>query len=396
MLSKPMIDTELEAVSDLMNEGKFSKFVGAQHPSVKEFLRMPSVDLLNLSYPIPEKTFLGGENIRKFEGAWSEFVDSKYSISVNSATSGLITALLSLPKDYRYEVITTPFSFTASAAAISLANYTPVFVDIDRDTFCLNPQKVRETITENTKAVLYVSWCGNAGYLEQIKRICQEYNLYLIEDASQSPGNTYQNKCIGTWGDIGVFSFNEPKNIMTGEGGMIVTDNPILAERCRLIRNHGEAIPNEEDKYLHDIIGYNFRLTEIQAAIGIEQLKKLDTLNNIRKENYEYLKNGIEEIMFRTRVKPQKITNTEYYPYTASFFSYGKAAICDILLRHSISVAEGIPRLLCDHPYYKNLEKVNVPEARILNNYYLGFFQIGWPNTTKEMQEILDVLKEVV
>lgn len=392
MLSQPKIDTEIEAVTELMKKGNFSKFIGARHPSVKDMLREPSV---MLQFDIPEKSFLGGKTIRKFEAIWSNKIHSLYSISVNSATSGLITALLSLPKDNRTEVITTPFSFTASSAAISLANYTPVFADINLETFCLSPQDVKKSITSNTKAVLYVSWCGNAGDLEDIQRLCKEYNLYLIEDASQAPLSMYKNEYIGTIGDLGVFSFNEPKNLMTGEGGMVVTNNEILAERCRLIRNHGEAIPLQEDKYLHDIIGYNFRLTELQAAIGIEQLNKSSQLNSIRKENYDYLLSNIKKETF---IKPQKITNSVYYPYTAAFRianSQKRNKVLDLLLRHSIHVATGIPRLLNDHPYYEKLPKTNVPYARELQQQYVGFFQIGWPNTTKEMQEILDIIKEV-
>lgn len=387
MFSKPHIDREIKAVGELMKEGSFSKFIGAKHENVKDMLREPSV---MLQFEIPEKSFLGGKTVRKFEALWSIKVKSEYSISVNSATSGLITALASLPKDNRNEVITTPFSFTASAAAISLSNYTPVFADIDIETFCLSPEDVKKKITKNTKAVLYVEWCGNAGHLKEIKRLCQEYNLYLIEDSSQAPLSKYEDKSIGTFGDLGVFSFNEPKNLMTGEGGMVVTDNPILAERCRLIRNHGEAIPDLEDEYLHDIIGYNFRLTEIQAAIGIGQLEKAELLGNIRLENYNYLKEKTEG-----KLIPQKITNSEYYPYTASFFVTVWTETFDIvkrLTKNNIPVSTGIPRLLNRHPYYKNLPNVYLSNAEKLNNQYLGFFQIGWPNTKKEMQKIVEVI----
>lgn len=383
MYSKPYTnEEEINAVIEVMRERDFSKFVGSPHENVKEYLNASSKDLLDL--PL-EKSFLGGKKVREFEAKWSELIGSTYSISVNSATSGLITALLSLPKDKRDEVITTPFSFTASAAAISLANYKTVFADIDIDTFCLCPREVKAAINKNTKAILYVSWCGNAGHLKEIKRLCQEYNLYLIEDASQSPTNKYQDKFIGTFGDIGVFSFNEPKNIMTGEGGMIVTENTILAERCRLIRNHGESIPDYEDTYLHDIMGYNFRLTEIQAAIGIVQLSKIYEINSIRKDNYNYLINNIT-------ITPQKITNSEYYPYTASFKSHHKDEILSKLKENNIPVASGIPRLLSQHPYYKNNKYCN--NATWLQHQYLGFFQMGWPNTFIEMQKIVDAVKE--
>ena len=136
-----------------------------------------------------------------------------------------------------------------------------------------------------------VHWCGNAGDLDEIIGIAKDKGVPVIEDAAQAPASLYKDKFLGTHGDLGVFSFNEPKNLMTGEGGIVVTDNEELAVKARLIRNHGEAIVNENftDKQLVNIVGYNFRLTELQAAIGIEQLKKTDKLNKIRSDNYKYL-----------------------------------------------------------------------------------------------------------
>ena len=381
---------ELNAVTNVMKQKTLSRFVGAKQHDTMEMLSKKSKEL---NYWSDDKTFLGGNYVRKFEADFAKLLNVDYAVSVNSATSGLITALKALKQDDKTEIITTPYSFTASAAAISLAGYTPVFVDINRDTFIMDEDDIIRAITPKTKAILHVSWCGNAGNLGQIKRIADYYNLNLIEDASQSILNKYDNKFIGTIGDIGIFSFNEPKNITTGEGGMIVTNNEIFAVRSRMIRNHGEVIPDDNNTIFSDIIGYNFRLPEILAVIGIEQLKKLPSLNMIRKTNYEYVLNSIRNINF---LVPQKITNSEYYPYCMSFKCKNpkiKNTIITTLTANNIPVSPGIPRLLSKHPCFKN-ENAFYKAYDVWNNY-IGFFQIGYPNTVDNMDELINTLKEI-
>ena len=195
----------------------------------------------------------------------------------------MLLAILSVGIRPGDEIICTPFSFTATSAAIVQANAVPIFSDIDLDTFNLDFSKIEKKITKKTKAIMAVHWNGNPGNFDQIVKICKKYNLKLIEDASQSPGILYNNKFLGTHGDVGVFSLNEPKNIMTGEGGIVVTDNEEIAIRGRLIRNHGEAIINKSDKkeLKSIVVGYNFRLAEILAEIGIQQVRSLRKLNGI-------------------------------------------------------------------------------------------------------------------
>lgn len=393
---------ELNAVNNVLKQRTLSSFVGAKHDNVLEMLHSKSKDL---NYWIDGKTFLGGNYVRKFEADFAKMLDVDYAVSVNSATSGLITALLALKPDKDLDtktIITTPYSFTASAAAISLAGYTPVFVNIDKDTFIMDEKAIEKAIRPNTKAILHVSWCGNAGNLKRIKEIADYHNLTLIEDASQSILNKYDDKFIGTIGDIGVFSFNEPKNMTTGEGGMVVTNNEMFAVRSRMIRNHGEVIPNAVDNRYDDIIGYNFRLPEVLAVIGIEQLKKLPALNKIRKINYEYILANIGDLDF---LQPQKITNSEYYPYCMSFrvkqvrldtVSRLRDKLVKDLTDKNIPVSSGIPRLLFDHPCYSNLTMENpVNFAYDVWNSYISFFQIGYPNTVEDQDLLIKALKEV-
>ena len=430
--STPMVDEqEINIVSNLMKSGKFSKFVGSPIPGSRKLLKEKSrnLDFINI-----DSNVLGGEYVRRFEALWSKITTADYSISVNSATSGLTTALLALGLEPGSEVITTPFSFSATCASIIAANCVPVFCDIDPNTFCLSPKDLKKTITNNTKCVIAVHWCGNAGDLCKIKSICRKNNIFLIEDAAQAPTSKYKCKAsnckncinspitnakpssIGTFGDLGVFSFNEPKNIMTGEGGLIVTNNQNFAIKCRLIRNHGEALisSNATTEELVNVIGYNFRMTEIHAAIAYIQTKKRKTINKIRKKNYQYLiKNILNK--FEEYLIPQKITHPEtFYAYTASFkwqFINAKGVhrntITKALLAEGIPVFKGYHRLMCDHPMFKNkiafgrkqypwinndinYDNVPVPNARkLVEKEFLGFLQMGYPNTIKDMDDII-------
>lgn len=391
----PYISKEaVESVCDSFANNEFSGFVGSPHEDIYNILDKKSEDVRNLS---SLKSFLGGRRVRRLEADWSKYFGVDYSISVNSATSGLITSLLALQINRFGTVGTTAFSFTASTAAIALAGYFPYFLDIDLDTFCINPYEI-EKHAELINTVLYVSWAGNAGNIDLIQSFCDYYNCSLIEDASQSIGSKYNNKFIGTFGDLGVFSLNEPKNLQTGEGGIIITNNRKSVIRSRLIRNHGENVVREKDTWLHDIIGYNFRMTESTAAIGIENLKVLDLLNENRKNNYEYLINELKE--YQDILIPQVITNSHFYPYIAAFRWVDKKLsrndLASRLKMGGVPVSTGLHRLLCDHPCYKGEVNNNLPNTRLLNNQYLGFYQIGFPNSLSDMDEIVSTFKKIL
>ncbi|MCB4755550.1 MAG: DegT/DnrJ/EryC1/StrS family aminotransferase [Elusimicrobia bacterium] len=372
-------------------------------------------------------SFLGGPNVRKFEGLWAKMHDARYAISVNSATSGLTTALLAAGIQPGEEVITTPFTFTATATSIVLAQAIPVFADIDIETFCLDPSSVEEKIHQKTAAVMPVHILGNAGYFDQILKTAQKKNLLLIEDSAQSPGGTYKGKPLGSFGDAGVFSFQETKNVMTGEGGMITTSDPRVAEKCRLIRNHGESIPTNDDPadYLKNVIGYNFRMTELTAALGWIQTNKLPFLNKIRRKNGLYLRNRLTEVA-GDFITPQKLTNPESFaPYCAGFRWNPEASglsrdlIAETLRSEGIPVATGYPRLLSENPLFTrkiafgsngwpfiNHHRFSLsygdgrkewPNATRLQYFeYLGFFQVGWPNTEEDMEDIVSAFEKIM
>jgi len=221
--------------------------------------------------------FFGGPVVREFEAAWRERFDTKHAISVNSATSGLIAAMGAIGVSPGDEVIVPPLTMSATAMAPLLYGGIPVFADVEAQTFCLDSAAVRTAISERTKAILAVNLFGHPAALIELRAIADEFDLYLVEDNAQAPLATDGGQYTGTVGDIGVFSLNYHKHIHTGEGGMCVTDDDDLAQRLQLIRNHGEnVVESLEISDITNLIGFNFRLTELSAAVGIEQLRRID------------------------------------------------------------------------------------------------------------------------
>ena len=247
---------EVEAVSRVIRSGRISSFIGAWC-----------------------EDFDGGPEIKAFEKAWAERFNCKYAISVNSNTSGLIAALGAIRVGPGDEVIVPPLTMSATVMAPLFYGAIPVFVDVEPDYFCLDPVKVREAITPMTRAILAVDLFGHPAELLELRKLADEKGIYLIEDAAQAPLAEESGHFAGTVGHIGVFSLNYHKHIHTGEGGMCCTDDDELALRLRAIRNHGENIVeplNIVDST--NLIGFNFRMTELSAAIGLEQMKKVNTL----------------------------------------------------------------------------------------------------------------------
>jgi len=231
-----------------------------------------------------------GEWVRKFEEEFSRYVGTKFAIATNSGTSALHAALLSLGIGRGDEVITTPFSFIATANSILHAGASPIFADIDEATFNIDPMKIEQKITDKTKALLVVHLFGQPCDMKRIVEICEEHDLILIEDACQAHGAEFDGKKVGSFG-TGCFSFYPTKNMTTGEGGMITTDDEEIAEKARRIRNHGQR-----ERYTHGVLGYNYRMTDLAAAIGLCQLKKLDEFNSKRIKNAQFLTKEIEKV----------------------------------------------------------------------------------------------------
>lgn len=242
--------------------------------------------------------FLGGPEIKALEQEWAYRFRVNYAVAVNSATSGLFAAVGASGVGPGDEVIVTPFTMSGTVAAILGCNAVPVFADVDPDTFNLDPEAVERSITPRTKAILVVHIFGHPAEMEPMLALARRHDLIVIEDAAQAPGALYHGEPAGTIGHMGVFSLNCNKHIQCGEGGIVVTNNEGLAQRLRLIRNHAEAViaSGMNVESLVNMLGFNLRMTELEAAVARCQLKKLQGLLSRRVELADYLTTQLQSI----------------------------------------------------------------------------------------------------
>ena len=224
-----------------------------------------------------------GPRVRELEERFAKFCGAKYAIATSSGTTALHIALLAHGIGSGDEIITTSFSFIASANCVLYVGGVPVFADIEPEYYTLSPTDILHRITPQTRAIIPVHLFGQACDMNAIESIAQEHNLAIIEDACQAHGAKIGHRPVGSYGTA-CYSFYPTKNMTTIEGGMITTNDPDLATRCQMLRNHGS-----QKRYLHESLGFNFRMTDVSAAIGLSHLTKLKKWNEIRKSNAEYL-----------------------------------------------------------------------------------------------------------
>jgi len=232
-----------------------------------------------------------GPRVAEFEKRFAEYVGRGHGIAVNSGTSALHVALLAHGIGRGHEVVVPPLTFFACASTVIVCGGTPTFADVDRDLYTLDPAHLKRALTKRTRAVMPVHLYGLTAEMDLINELAEAHDVLVLEDACQAHGAEYHGRKAGNLGDTACFSFYPTKNMTTGEGGMIVTDDPRVAEACRLLRDHGQAA-----KYEHVRVGYNLRMTEIAAAIGLVQLRKLDGFVQKRRENAARLTKGISQI----------------------------------------------------------------------------------------------------
>lgn len=235
---------------------------------------------------------------RQFEQMVAEYVGSTYALAVNNGTVSLTIAALALGIGQGDEVIVPDFTMIASANAVVLAGVMPVLVDIDRETLCISLEATEAAITPRTKAIMPVPLNGRYPDMEALLKLAKKHNLFIIEDAAQALGSRYKGKHLGTLGDIGSFSFSTPKVITTGQGGMLVTDSEELSNKIYQLKDFGRLAHTD---FYHEAIGYNFKFTDFQAAVGIAQMRKLRWRVDRKKDMYRLYKRlleGIEGVQF--------------------------------------------------------------------------------------------------
>lgn len=312
---------EVNAAKRVVESGVLSQFLGCWDPD-----------------------FYGGPKVKEFERACESFFGVKHAITVNSWTSGLIAAVGAIGIEPGDEVIVSPWTMCASATAILHWNAIPVFADIEPDTFCLDPRAVEANITPHTRAIMAIDIFGQSADMAALHAIADKHSLKIISDTAQAPGAYYGDSCAGTLAHIGGYSLNYHKHIHTGEGGVLVTNDDLYADRLRLIRNHAEAVVGDKGvDSLSNMVGYNFRLGEIECAIGIEQLKKLKKLVAARQHCAERLSAGLAGLPGLQTPQIRTGSTHAYYMYPMVLDTTLLGVSRDRI--HTALVAEGVPGL---------------------------------------------------
>ena len=314
----------------------------------------------------------------EFEAAFAARMKSNHCQLVSSGTSALTVALASAGIGTGDEIIMPTFTFVASFESILMLGAIPVLVDID-DTLALDPQAVKNAITKKTKCIMPVHMCGSMADLKQLRAICDEYDLILLEDACQAIGGTFDNKPLGSYGDLGCFSFDYVKTITCGEGGGIITNNKQFAQNADQYQDHGhDHFGNDRGAEAHNNLGYNFRISELNAAVGVAQLKKLDAILSHQKKNYSFLKDSIKNIEGITFRKVPE-TGVENYSFLNIFLPSQEIAEN----AHKALVDSGVDA--CFYWFKNNWHYINGWE-HLKNSKSLG-------NISSEIKEELDKLK---
>lgn len=335
-----------------------------------------------------------GEKVRLFEEEFARYIGVKQAIAVANGTLALDTALKALRISPGDEVITPAFSFIASSNCALYQGAKPVFADIDRRTFNIDPSDVAEKITSKTRAIIPVHLFGQPADMKTLSETTEDHGIALVGDAAQAHGARYRGRKAGGLGDVGCFSFYVTKNMTTGEGGMITTNNNELARRARLLRDHGQS-----GKYHHILLGYNYRMTEATAAVGLVQLSKLDGFNKKRRENAETLTEGIERIRGLTPpyVKDDVIHVFHQYAIRVEEdYLMERNKLAEYLKKKGVEVAVHYPTPIYRQPLYNELGygKMICPVAEETCKRILSL--PVHPSVAKEdVKYILDVLGAV-
>jgi len=315
-----------------------------------------------------------GRLVEEFESSFAHYCGSKYAIAFNSGTAAIHAALYALGIGPGDEVIAPPFTFIATVSPVLMVGAKVVFADIRKKDFCLDPAEVERKITSKTKAVIPVDLYGQIYPYEQLQKLTKRFNLKIIEDACQAVGAQVDGHKAGTFGDAAAFSLYATKNITCGEGGVLTTNDPLVVEKAKLIRHHGQS---ETERYEYYDLGFNYRMTEIQAAIALEQLKKADRLNDARISNAKTLSKGLSGIPGLIIPRKKEGTKHVFHQYTVRItpkFRHSRQALIDHLDQKGIGVGVYYPKPLHLTSLFSKMGYVagDFPVAESMSNQVLS------------------------
>ncbi|SHK15719.1 dTDP-4-amino-4,6-dideoxygalactose transaminase [Clostridium cavendishii DSM 21758] len=372
----------------------------------------------NIIEVLSSARYIMGDNVKCFENEFCEYLGVKHAISVGNGTDALVIALKAMGIKPGDEVITTPFTFFATAETIAAVGAVPVFVDVDLRTFNIDVNKIEEKITNRTKAIAPVHIFGQSADMDKINEIAKKHNLLVIEDACQAIGAEYKGKKIGTLGDVACFSFFPTKNLgCAGDGGIIVTNNDKIAKIAKGLRTHGSGVAGkeayelltgtkEEDieqstsnetvynpaKYYNYMIGYNSRLDELQAAILRIKLREIDKWNNLRAEHAAYYNKGLKDTEL---IKPYRLEDTKHVYHMYILQSEKRSELLKHLGENKIATGVYYPVPLHLQKAFKNLgyKLGDMPNAEYLSQRTFAIPM--YPELTKEQQDyVIEKVKE--
>lgn len=326
-----------------------------------------------------------GPRVAAFEKAFANYVKVDYAVAMNSGTAALHAALLAHNIGANDEVITSPFTFIATSNSILFTGARPVFADIVEDTFNIDPDSILEKITQKTKAIIPVHLFGHPAEMKAIMEIAEDHRLVVIEDACQAHGAFYNGKKVGSFG-TGTFSFYPTKNMTTSEGGMITTNDVEIVKRTKMIRSHGSKV-----RYMHEMLGYNLRMTDISAAIGLVQLTKLDEFNKKRQRNANYLFNGLRNVdCIKLPIVKTNCTHV-FNQYTIKVKN--RDHLISVLNEYDIGTGIYYPLPLHRQPFYQRLGyDESLPVSEYVANHVLSI-PVHPEVSCDDLDKIIDVIK---
>jgi perosamine synthetase len=339
--------------------------------------------------------YVSGTKVKEFEKRFAQYIGVKHAMAVSSGTAALCIALQAMGIGRGDEVIVPPFSFFATISSVLFLGAIPVFADIDLENLCLSPKSTVTKITSKTKAIIPVHVFGAPAKMNEFTNISKTYKIPILEDCAQAHGTEYGGQKVGSFGEAGAFSFFATKHITTGEGGMITTNDSDIAKACKIIRNHGMT-----SRDTHEVLGYNNRMTEMEAAMGLVQLKKLDRLNQKRIENSKYLIRQLASLRWARIPLPQsEMLHTFFWCPLWLDEEKNDKTILD--LKQHLTKNEIGFRHRYNEPLYKQavLKKLGLDysDVYLRNVEQVAGNIIGLPNhpglTKKELDRIIDVLK---
>jgi perosamine synthetase len=294
-----------------------------------------------------------GEAVAAFERAFASYIGVAHAIAVSNGTTALHASLLAAGIGPGDEVIVPSFTFIATATSVSMCGARPVFADVEDRYFMLDPASAEALVTEKTRAVMGVHLFGQPFDIPALSGLCRDHGLLLLEDACQAHGSTFRGRRLGSFGAMACFSFYATKNMTTGEGGMVTTDDPDLAARVRLLINHGQ-----KEKYLHTTLGYNYRMTDLNGAIGLVQLGRLEEMNARRAANAKYLDGHLRcQGVVTPEVRPD--STHVYHQYVLKLEKEAKLTrdgLMQALAARGVGTAVHYPRPVHDQPLYHGLQ----------------------------------------